>query len=97
MRLWRKTRRLRRPSPRAVGWVAALAVAAALQVWLHLKTTELGYELGIIRKVEHRLIGERGELEAELAALTSPQALDAAARTRLGLRPPQHGQVVGAP
>lgn len=77
--------------------MVALAAAGALQVWLHLQTTELGYEIGLIRHVTRRLVGERGELEAELAALTSPRALDAAARTRLGLRPPQQGQVVMIP
>ena len=97
MKFWRKTRRLRRPSPRAVGWIGVLAVVAAVEVWLHLKTTELGYELGLIRQVSLRLVGERGELEAELATLTSPRALDMVARTRFGLRPPQQGQVMGLP
>lgn len=90
----RKTPRWRRPSRAALGWASALAGAAALQVWVQLQTTELGYEIGLVRQLMRRAASERGELEAELAAVTSPRALDRAA-ARLGLRPPAEGQVVG--
>jgi cell division protein FtsL len=86
-----------RPSRIAVGWVAALAAAGALEVWLHLQTTEVGYQLSTLHRVIERLNGENSELELELATLTSPGSLDAVARTRLGLKPPREGQIVGMP
>lgn len=86
-----------RPSRVAVAWVAALTAAGALEVWLHLQTTEVGYELSALHRMVGRLSNERNDLEAELATRTSPHALDVAARTRLGLRPPAEGQVVGVP
>jgi hypothetical protein len=94
-----KLRRLKlvRPSRAVVAWVAALTVAGALEVWLHLQTTELGYQLSALHKLIDRLGAERGELEVELATLTSPRSLDGAAKTRLGLRPPREGQIVGIP
>ena len=94
-----KLRRLKlvRPSRAVVAWVAALTVAGALEVWLHLQTTELGYQLSALHKLIDRLGAERGELEVELATLTSPRSLDGAAKARLGLRPPREGQIVGIP
>ena len=94
-----KLRRLKlvRPSRVVVAWVAALTVAGALEVWLHLQTTELGYQLSALHKLVDRLAAERSELEVELATLTSPGSLDGAAKARLGLRAPRAGQIVGIP
>jgi cell division protein FtsL len=89
--------RLVRPSRAVVIWVALLTAAGALQVWLHLQTTELGYQLSALQRVIGRLAGEKSELEVELATLTSPGSLDAVAKTRLGLKPPRDGQIVGMP
>jgi cell division protein FtsB len=93
----RRTLRLPRPARSTLGWMGAVAAAAALQVWVQLQATELGYQIGLLRGVLQQLADEKAELEAELAGLTSPRALDVAARTRLGLRPPEPGQVVGVP
>lgn len=89
--------RFRWPQRAALGWIVALAAAAALQVWLRLQITQLGYELGTICKAAQRLGAEKAELEAELAAVTSPRALDLAARTRLRMRPAESGEIVGLP
>jgi hypothetical protein len=89
--------KLVRPSRVVVAWVAALTVAGALEVWLHLQTTELGYELSALHRLIDRLGAERGELEVELATVTSPRALDGVAKARLRLRPPRDGQIVGLP
>lgn len=93
----RRNVRLRRPSRTVVAWVSLFAAAGVLRVWLHLQITQVGYDLSAIRALAKRLAAERGELEAELATLTAPGALDAAARTRLGLRQPRDGQIVGMP
>jgi hypothetical protein len=89
--------RLVRPSRAVVIWGALLTAAGALQVWLHLQTTEVGYQLSALQRVIGRLAGEKSELEVELATLTSPGSLDAVAKTRLGLKPPRDGQIVGMP
>lgn len=89
--------RLVRPSRAVVIWVALLTAAGALQVWLHLQTTEVGYQLSALQRVIGQLAGEKSELEVELATLTSPGSLDAVAKTRLGLKPPRDGQIVGMP
>ncbi len=86
-----------RPSRVAVAWVAALTAAGALVVWLHLQTTEVGYQLIALHKLVDRLASEKGELDLELATLSSPRSLDAVAKSRLGLRPPREGQIVGVP
>jgi len=86
-----------RPSRVVVAWVAALTVAGALEVWLHLQTTELGYELSALHRLVDRLSAERSELEVELATLTSPRTLDGVAKMRLRMRPPRDGQIVGLP
>jgi len=96
MRSRPKLRRFR-PSRAAVAWVAAFAVAGALHVWLQLQATQLGYELSALHHVMDRLAQEKGELEVELATLTSPGALDRAARQRLGMHEPREGQIVGVP
>ena len=94
-----KLSRLRsfRVSRAAAAWVAALTAAGALEVWLHLQTTEIGYQLSMLHNLNERLAGERRELEMELATLKTPQSLDAIAKARLGLRPPREGQIVGLP
>ena len=97
MKRARASVRFGRPSRAALAWLGALAAAGALEVWLHLQTTELGYQLSALHHVLMRLSSEKSELEVELATLTSPRALDAAAKSRLGLRPPREGQVVGLP
>jgi cell division protein FtsL len=80
-----------------IAWTGVFALAIALKVWLHLQTTEEGYQLTQLRALAMRLAQEGSELEAELTTLTSPQALDAIARDRLKLHPPRDGQVVMLP
>jgi hypothetical protein len=89
--------RIGRPSRLAVAWVAALTAVGALEVWLHLQTTEVGYQLSALHRMVDRLSSEKADLEAELATLTSPRALDLLAKSRLGLRAPLEGQVVRVP
>jgi cell division protein FtsB len=93
LRNWRSLR----PSRGAVAWVAVLTAAGALEVWLHLQTTEIGYQLSMLHQLVERLTREKNDLEAELATATSPQAIDLAAKARLGLKTPRDGQIVGLP
>jgi cell division protein FtsL len=57
----------------------------------------MGYALATTSKLQSQLEQENRELKVELATLTSPDRLEAMARRRLGLRPPEKGQVIVLP
>jgi cell division protein FtsL len=57
----------------------------------------MGYLLSTTSKLQNQLEQENRELKVELATLTSPDRLEAMARKRLGLVPPEKGQVVILP
>lgn len=79
-----------------LGALAALTIALAL-VWVRLQLVHTGYDLSTARQVENRLEQEQGELQIEIATLTSPRRLEDIARTRFGMGPPAPGQIVTAP
>ena len=57
----------------------------------------MGYVLSTTSKLQSRLEQENRELKIELATMTSPDRLEALARRRLGLKPPEKGQVIVLP
>jgi cell division protein FtsL len=57
----------------------------------------MGYVLSTTSKLQNRLEQENRELKLELATMTSPDRLEAQARKRLGLVPPEKGQVIVLP
>jgi cell division protein FtsL len=79
--------------------VAALGLVGVtlLHVWLRLQVVHMGYLLSTTSKLQNQLEQENRELKVELATLTSPDRLEAMARKRLGLVPPEKGQVVILP
>lgn len=68
-----------------------------VHVWLRLQVVQMGYVLSTASKLQSRLEQENRELKVELATLTTRDRLDEMARRRLGLTPPQKGQVVILP
>ena len=62
---------------------------------MHTREAERGLGPAAKQVAEHASTLAR--LEMELATLKTPQSLDALAKARLGLRPPQEGQIVGLP
>jgi cell division protein FtsL len=74
-----------------------LVGVALLHVWLRLQVVHMGYVLATTSKLQNQLEQENRELKVELATLTSPDRLEAMARRRLGLRPPEKGQVIVLP
>jgi cell division protein FtsL len=74
-----------------------LVGVALLHVWLRLQVVHMGYVLSTTSKLQNQLEQESRELKVELATLTSPDRLEAMARKRLGLAPPEKGQVVVLP
>jgi cell division protein FtsL len=73
------------------------ALVVLLHVWLRLQVVNQGYVLSATAKLQQRLEQEQRELKVELGTLTSPERLEAMARRRLGLRPPEKGQVIVLP
>jgi hypothetical protein len=98
--------RRRGPSPRVLGIALELALAASLvaalgvfHVWSRTRVLASGYALAELQQEHTRLVASRDQLEIELGMLTSFQALDQAARTKLsklGLAPPDRGAVWAA-
>ncbi len=76
--------------------VALLSLALA-HVWSRNEVIQLGYVLSTTSKLQGQLEQENRELKLELATLTSPDRLQELARSRLGLREPEQGQVVLLP
>jgi cell division protein FtsL len=74
-----------------------LVGVALLHVWLRLQVVQMGYVLSTTSKLQNELEQESRELKVELASLTSPDRLEAMARKRLGLVPPEKGQVIVLP
>ena len=91
----------RRQRTRHVMSIAFLALGlvgvALLHVWLRLQVVHMGYVLSTTSKLQNQLEQENRELKVELATLTSPDRLEAMSRRRLGLRPPEKGQVIVLP
>lgn len=90
-----------RRRPRHVMLIAFLSLGvvgvALLHVWLRLQVVHMGYVLSTTSKLQNQLEQENRELKVELATLTSPDRLEAMSRRRLGLRPPEKGQVIVLP
>ena len=74
-----------------------LVGVALLHVWLRLQVVHMGYVLSSTSKLQGQMEQEHRELKVELATVTSPERLEAMARKRLGLMPPEKGQVIILP
>ncbi len=77
--------------------VFTLVGVVLLHVWLRLQVVHMGYVLSTSTKLQARLEQENRELKIELATLTAPDNVEAMARKRLGLVPPDKGQVIILP
>jgi cell division protein FtsL len=77
--------------------VLCLMGLSLFHVWLRLRVVHMGYVLSSASKLHHQIEHENRELKVELATLTSPDRLETMARQRLGLKPPQKGQVIILP
>ena len=75
----------------------ALIGTVLVHVWLRLQVVHMGYVLSSASKLQSRLEQENRELKIELATMTSPDRLESLARRRLGLKPPEKGQIIVLP
>jgi cell division protein FtsL len=83
----------------ALGVFLALALVGAVlvHVWLRLQVVQMGYVLSTASKLQNRLEQENRELKIDLAKMTSPENLQALAKRRQGMTPPEKGQIIVLP
>jgi cell division protein FtsL len=78
-------------------WAAAvLATAAAFvaHLSLRLETVRLGYDVGLARREQQRLVEQRRLLSIEAATLREPSRVEAVARGSLAMEVPDPSRVV---
>jgi cell division protein FtsL len=78
--------------------MALLIVALAgsvvfITVWRRVAFIGIGYEIRSLESRESRLLHIQKEMEIEKAMLSSPDRIEAIARTRLGMVDPEPGQI----
>ena len=61
--------------------IMTLFALAFLQTYLRTQTTLLGYEIGVLKKKEARLLEESSELKMKLSALSTKQSLQLLSKT----------------
>jgi len=93
----RRRQKRRRASPAFYLLGFCLVGLVLFHVWLRLQVVHMGYALSSTSKLHNQIVHENSELKVELATLTSPDRLEAMARRRLGLVPPEKGQVIILP
>lgn len=74
---------------------AGLAIMALLllYVWERVDVVQVGYRVEQLKAKKTALERERDELRLKVAMLTAPDRIARAATVKLGMTPPQHGQV----
>ena len=85
-----------RESIRIVTYGAVLAAGLLLFVWQHFQCLQLGYQLEELKAERSQAAEMNLRLKLEVAALKSPERIDAIARGTLGLTMPVPGQVAPA-
>ena len=91
------TSRAARPLLPHLGRVTALVLVAGLvgffHVWSRTRVVAEGYRLAEVQQAHSKLVSEQDRLRLEVEALRAPRSLEAFARTRLGMAPPDPGPV----
>lgn len=73
--------------------VAAMGLLL-LYVWERVEIVRIGYQIEQLKVKKVAFERERDELQVKLSALTSPERIARVATEKLGLIPPQRGQVI---
>jgi cell division protein FtsL len=76
--------------------VAAMAVLSLLllYVWERVDIVRVGYQVERLKSKRVAVQREGDELRVKVSALTAPERIARAATEKLGMMPPQQGQVV---
>jgi cell division protein FtsL len=62
-------------------------------VWLNVQTVNLSYDIARAQKQKQELLEINKKLRIQLANLKSPERIEGVALSKLGLRPPEKGQI----
>jgi cell division protein FtsB len=73
--------------------LAILFLLVFAYTWQHFRAIEYGYQIEAAKRELHSLAEMNGALRTEAASLRDPERIDVLAR-RMGLVPPQPGQVI---
>lgn len=73
--------------------VALAGSAVFITVWRRVAFIDIGYEIRSLESRESRLLHIQKEMEIEKAMLSSPDRIEAIARTKLGMTDPEPGQI----
>jgi len=73
--------------------VVLVGSAVFMTAWRRVAFIGVGYEIKQLEELESRYLHLQRELEIEKAMLESPERIEKAARTRLGLTDPEPGQI----
>ena len=71
----------------------AIVCVLLLYVWERIDVVQVGYHLEQLKSKKVALERERDELRLKVSTLTSPDRIAKAAAEKLGMLPPQQGQV----
>lgn len=75
-----------------IGIVAMLLLLFC--VWERVEIVRTGYQIELLKKQKVLLQRERDELRVKVSSLMAPERIARAATEKLGMEPPQPGQVV---
>lgn len=65
-----------------------------LCVWERVDIVRVGYQIEQLKKQKVQLQRERDELRVKVSSITAPERIARAATEKLGMGPPEQGQVV---
>jgi cell division protein FtsL len=71
-----------------------LTVAGLAFVWQRYEFVRVGFDVGALRQRQTQLQERIGPLEIEVEYLSRPERIEAIARGRLGMRPPNPADVI---
>jgi cell division protein FtsL len=73
--------------------LAFLVPGTLVYVWLNVQTVSLSYDIAKAQRQKQELLEINKKLRIQLANLKSPERIEGVALTKLGLRPPEKGQI----
>ena len=75
-------------------FILPVVAAALFNVWIHVATVRLGYELSAEARLHERLVEENRGIRVEIATLKSPERLKKLANETYRMTAPKPGQVI---
>ena len=85
------------PLTLTVLFISPVVAAALFNVWIHVATIHLGYELSAEARIHESLVEENRGVRVEIATLKSPDRLKKLATETYQMGPPKAGQVIRVP